>query len=127
MSVIEYLSLPSERLLWQANHLPNDDLCTENALMLKRFNRYPLVIDPSGQATDFLLTHYKSRNIIPTSFLDDTFLKHLESALRFGNALLVEDVESMDPVLNSVLNREITKVSEGEGREGQSEGEGREG
>lgn len=44
----EYLSNPDERLRWQANALPTDDLCTENAIMLKRFNRYPLIIDPSG-------------------------------------------------------------------------------
>jgi hypothetical protein len=34
---------------------PADDLCVENAIMLKRSDRYPLVIDPSGQATKFLL------------------------------------------------------------------------
>lgn len=110
LSIIEYLSNPQERLEWQSNNLPDDDLCVENAVMIKKFNRYPLIIDPSGQATDFLMTHYKERKIIRTSFLDDSFLKNLESALRFGNALLVEDVESMDPVLNSVLNREIFKT-----------------
>lgn len=31
----EYLSNPDERLRWQANALPTDDLCTENAIMLK--------------------------------------------------------------------------------------------
>lgn len=31
----EYLSNPDERLRWQANALPSDDLCTENAIMLK--------------------------------------------------------------------------------------------
>lgn len=36
----EYLSNADERLRWQANSLPADDLCTENAIMLKRFNRY---------------------------------------------------------------------------------------
>lgn len=35
----EYLSNADERLRWQANSLPADDLCTENAIMLKRFNR----------------------------------------------------------------------------------------
>jgi dynein heavy chain 1, cytosolic len=30
-------------------------------------------------------------------------------ALRFGNALLVEDVEKIDAVLNPVLNREVFK------------------
>lgn len=39
----EYLSNADERLRWQASSLPADDLCTENAIMLKRFNRYALV------------------------------------------------------------------------------------
>lgn len=110
INLIEYLSTPSERLDWQAKHLPVDELATENAIMIQRFNRYPLVIDPSGQAVTFLMKAYADRKILRTSFLDDAFLKHLESALRFGNALLVEDVENLDPILNSVLNREISKT-----------------
>lgn len=31
----EYLSNPDERLRWQANALPSDELCVENAIMLK--------------------------------------------------------------------------------------------
>ena len=48
--IIDYLSHPDERMKWRQNALPADDLSTENAIMLKRFNRYPLMIDPSGQA-----------------------------------------------------------------------------
>lgn len=106
----EYLSNPDERLRWQANALPTDDLCTENAIMLKRFNRYPLIIDPSGQATEFIMNEFKDRKITKTSFLDDSFRKNLESALRFGNPLLVQDVENYDPVLNPVLNRELRRT-----------------
>ncbi|KAK3093975.1 hypothetical protein FSP39_022394 [Pinctada imbricata] len=107
---VEYLSNADERLRWQANTLPADDLCTENAIMLKRFNRYPLIIDPSGQATAFIMNEYKDKKITKTSFLDDAFRKNLESALRFGNPLLVQDVESYDPILNPVLNREVRKT-----------------
>ncbi|XP_044735865.1 dynein heavy chain, cytoplasmic isoform X10 [Chrysoperla carnea] len=106
----EYLSNPDERLRWQANALPTDDLCTENAIMLKRFNRYPLIIDPSGQATEFILNEFKDKKITKTSFLDDSFRKNLESALRFGNPLLVQDVENYDPILNPVLNRELRRT-----------------
>ena len=106
----EFLSDPDERLGWQSKSLPTDDLCTENAIMLKRFNRYPLIIDPSGQATEFILNEYKDRKITKTSFLDDSFRKNLESALRFGNPLLVQDVENYDPILNPVLNRELRKT-----------------
>ncbi|KAJ9053275.1 dynein heavy chain [Entomophthora muscae] len=110
ISLTEYLSTADERLAWQANALPADDLCIENAIMLKRFNRYPLIIDPSGQATAFLANEYKDRKITVTSFLDDSFLKNLESALRFGNPLLIQDVENLDPILNPVLNRELRRT-----------------
>ncbi|XP_022824430.1 dynein heavy chain, cytoplasmic isoform X3 [Spodoptera litura] len=106
----EYLSNPDERLRWQANALPTDELCVENAIMLRRFNRYPLIIDPSGQATEFIMREFKERKITKTSFLDDSFRKNLESALRFGNPLLVQDVENYDPILNPVLNRELRRT-----------------
>ncbi|XP_045114160.1 dynein heavy chain, cytoplasmic-like isoform X3 [Portunus trituberculatus] len=106
----EYLSNPDERLRWQANALPADELCTENAIMLNRFNRYPLIIDPSGQATEFIMNEFKDKKITKTSFLDDSFRKNLESALRFGNPLLVQDVENYDPILNPVLNRELRRT-----------------
>lgn len=111
LALTEYLSSPDERLKWQANALPSDDLCTENAIMMKRFNRYPLIIDPSGQATKYLLNEFKDRKITRTSFLDDAFRKNLESALRFGNPLLVQDVENYDPILNPILNREVRKTA----------------
>ena len=145
----QYLSDADERLRWQANALPTDDLCTENAIMIQRFNRYPLIVDPSGQATAFIMNEYKDKKISKTrydrrehlsfgrspnqphlhdlatctcivsharacivvnsnsvyvsymwfislfSFLDDAFRKNLESALRFGNPLLVQ-VKSID-------------------------------
>eukprot|EP01129_Flabellula_baltica_P006002 TRINITY_DN2210_c0_g1_i2.p1 TRINITY_DN2210_c0_g1~~TRINITY_DN2210_c0_g1_i2.p1 ORF type:complete len:4545 (+),score=1094.61 TRINITY_DN2210_c0_g1_i2:1851-13637(+) len=110
LSLIDYLSHPDDRLTWHANDLPSDELAEENAIMLTRFNRYPLVIDPSGQATNFLMNLYADRKITKTSFLNPNFMKSLESALRFGTPLLVEDVESIDPVLNPVLNKEIHKT-----------------
>lgn len=48
------------------NQLPSDDLCRENAVMLKRFTRYPLIIDPSGQALEFLYREYREKNIVQT-------------------------------------------------------------
>ncbi|EUB63753.1 Cytoplasmic dynein 1 heavy chain [Echinococcus granulosus] len=107
---VEYLSTPDERLRWQASVLPDDELSVENAIILHRFNRYPLIIDPSGQAIEFLMEEYKAKKIAKTSFLDDAFRKTLESSLRFGTPLLVQDVESYDPILNPVLNREVRRT-----------------
>jgi dynein heavy chain 1 len=108
--VTEYLSTADERLGWQENSLPVDDLCTENAIILRRFNRYPLIIDPSGRVTEFLQKESKDRRLTVTSFLDDSFTKQLESSLRFGNSILIQDAEYLDPVLNHVLNKEYQKT-----------------
>ena len=108
--ITEYLSTADERLKWQENGLPVDDLCTENAIILKRFNRYPLIVDPSGRATEFLQNESKERRLTVTSFLDDSFIKQLESSLRFGNPILIQDAEHLDPVLNHVLNKEYQKT-----------------
>ena len=106
----EYLSTADDRLTWQHNGLPVDDLCTENAIVLKRFNRYPLIIDPSGRTTEFLQNECKDRRLTVTSFLDDSFTKQLESSLRFGNPILIQDAEHLDPILNHVLNKEYQKT-----------------
>ncbi|KAK0627667.1 dynein heavy chain, N-terminal region 1-domain-containing protein [Immersiella caudata] len=108
--VTEYLSTADERLGWQEHTLPVDDLCTENAIVLKRFNRYPLIIDPSGRVTEFLQRECKDRRLTVTSFLDDSFTKQLESSLRFGNPILIQDAEHLDPILNHVLNKEYQKT-----------------
>ena len=65
------------------------------------------------QATEFISRSLsaKHKKVQVASFLDGSFLKALESALRFGTALVLQDVEaSIDPVLYPVLNREFTKV-----------------
>ncbi|KIW34320.1 uncharacterized protein PV07_01105 [Cladophialophora immunda] len=109
-SVLGYLSSADERLQWQRHSLPADDLCMENAIMLKRFNRYPLIIDPPGRVTEFLKQEHQGRKLTVTSFLDDAFTKQLESALRFGNPILIQDAEYLDPILTHVLNKEYQKT-----------------
>ncbi|OQR92538.1 dynein heavy chain [Achlya hypogyna] len=111
LSFVEYLSAPAERLAWAAADLPSDTLCVENAIVLARFHRFPLIIDPSGQAASFMINLFNgTTKISQTSFLDASFMKVLASAIRFGTALLVHDVENIDPILNPVLNRELYKT-----------------
>ncbi|KAF2861004.1 hypothetical protein K470DRAFT_257348 [Piedraia hortae CBS 480.64] len=109
-TLTELLSNADDRQQWHDHGLPVDELCTENAIMLKRYNRYPLIIDPSGRVTQFLLNEHVERRLTVTSFLDSSFTKQLESALRFGNPILIQDAEHMDPILNHVLNKEYQRT-----------------
>ena len=110
LDMISYLSKPTDQLAWIECGLPNDSLAIQNAILLERYNRFPLVIDPSGQAMKFLVRKFSAQKLVQTSFLDASFMKTLASAIRFGTPLLVQDVESLDPVLNPVLNRELQRT-----------------
>lgn len=110
--VSEYVTTSRQRLQWQDDQLPNDDLCIENAIMLDRYDRrYPFIIDPTGRIKEFLIRqHDGKRKLSVTSFLDASFVKHLESALRFGNPILIQDAEHFDPILAEVLNKEYRRT-----------------
>mmetsp|Transcript_13031 Transcript_13031/g.26518 ORF Transcript_13031/g.26518 Transcript_13031/m.26518 type:complete len:873 (+) Transcript_13031:5057-7675(+) len=110
LSMIESLSRASDRLQWQSQGLPSDSLSLENGVILDRCVRFPLIIDPSGHAIDFMMNKYKEKKIQKTSFLDKAFMKTLAGAVRFGTTLLVENVEKLDPVLNPILNKEIQRT-----------------
>eukprot|EP00049_Salpingoeca_infusionum_P026814 m.28080 g.28080 ORF g.28080 m.28080 type:complete len:4577 (+) comp9012_c0_seq1:144-13874(+) len=110
-SMPEYLSSPDDRMRWKTNALPEDELCMQNAIMLKRTIRTPLVIDPSGQAATFIMNEYnKDNKMVVSSFLNPQQLrKDLESALRFGTKLFLNDADAdnFDAILNPVLNNEV--------------------
>ena len=65
---------------------------------------------PSDQATEFILNEYKDRKITKTSFMDSSFCKNLEFGLRFGNPLLVQDVENYGHIFS------ILSLTESSGR-----------
>jgi dynein heavy chain 1 len=102
LGLVEALSTASQRLTWQSLGLPGDHLSLENGVILEHGVRFPLVIDPSGQAISFLMNKYKDDKIQTTSFLDKAFSKTLTGAVRFGTTLLVEGVEKLDPLINPV-------------------------
>jgi dynein heavy chain 1, cytosolic len=110
LGIVESLSKASARLSWQSQGLPGDQLSMENGVILDQCVRFPLVIDPSGSAINFLLKKHNDEKIQRTSFLDKAFMKTLAGAVRFGTALLVENVEHIDPILNPLLNREIQRT-----------------
>ena len=110
LSMVEALSKASEQMQWLSQGLPSDSLSLENGVIIKHSVRFPLIIDPSGHAIKFLMNKYKNEKIQKTSFLDNAFIKTLASAIRFGTILLVENVESIDPVLNPILNKEIQRT-----------------
>ena len=51
ISLISVLADPYEIRQWNANGLPRDNVSTENAILVTRGRRWPLMIDPQEQVT----------------------------------------------------------------------------
>lgn len=89
------------------NRLPNDEFSIENAITLERSNRWPLMIDPQGQANRWVKKTYGDllKVIKPSS---QTFARTIENAIPFGTPVLVENVGvQLDPVLEPLLLKQI--------------------
>lgn len=95
---------------WNLEGLPTDPLSIQNGILVTRSSRFPLLIDPQGQAISWICNHEESR--MPpfgtTTFTNSRFRDQIEFALSEGKALIISGVEEeLDPVLNPVLEKQI--------------------
>ena len=95
---------------WVINKLPNDAFSIENAIMLFKSNRWPLMIDPQGQANKWVKKMEENSSLKVVKQSQGNFVRILENAIQFGNPVLLENVpESLDPILESILLKQIVK------------------
>lgn len=78
---------------WILEGLPNDAVSIENAIIAKKGYRYPLMIDPQGQANKWLKKNEAHNNLSIVNFNQTYYLKALETAVNCGYSVLIEEVE----------------------------------
>jgi dynein heavy chain len=100
---------PVEIREWQNNGLPTDTVSAESAIMVLKGSRWPLVIDPQGQANRWIKNTYSDRMQV-TVMSDPNLLRALENCVRNGKVLLLEDVtEHVEPSLEPILQKAVFK------------------
>ncbi|CAH6719016.1 dynein heavy chain, cytoplasmic [[Candida] jaroonii] len=85
-----------------------DELVVENKIIIGT-SKIPLIIDPSLQMISSTDTFIKTKKLVVTSFLNESFIKDLENAIRFGGSILIKDSEYYNPIMDSILRHEIQK------------------
>ena len=97
---------------WNIQGLPTDSLSTQNGILVTKSTRFPLLIDPQGQALSWIRN--REANRVPSwngqhLILSDPKLKDkLELCMSDGKSLIVIGVEDeIDPMLDPVLGKQI--------------------
>lgn len=83
----------------------NDNINIENFALLE-WCQNPVIIDPNGVIVE-ILSKASSKLVTVTSFLSDGLFNQLENTLRFGGVIIIQDCEYYDPLLDTVLRKEI--------------------
>ncbi|KAM3174254.1 hypothetical protein ACTXT7_010920 [Hymenolepis weldensis] len=92
---------------WHIFGLPKDSLSIENAVIAQFSGRWPLFIDPQGQANRWIKSLESDEGLEIIKMSEKDFLRTLENAIRFGRPVLMENVgEELDPVLDPIILRQ---------------------
>ena len=107
-SLIHSLADPVTVRQWQLNSLPADEFSIENGVLTTVGRRWPLMIDPQGQANRWIRSWFADLNLQIIKLTERDYLRTLENGVRYGAPVLLENVgELLDPSLEPILLKQI--------------------
>jgi dynein heavy chain len=105
-----FLARPTDVRFWNIQGLPSDDFSTENGVIVTRGRRWPLMIDPQGQASKWIKNMERERKLKVIDMQQSDYMRTLENAIQFGTPVLLQNVgESLDPSLAPILSKAFVK------------------
>ncbi|XP_069555029.1 dynein axonemal heavy chain 7 [Brachyistius frenatus] len=110
MSLMNSLGDPVKIRAWTIAGLPSDSFSIENGIIISNARRWPLMIDPQGQANKWVKNMEKANSLHIIKLSDADFVRTLENCIQFGTPVLLENVgEELDPILEPLLLRQTFK------------------
>ncbi|XP_053327633.1 dynein axonemal heavy chain 3 [Spea bombifrons] len=95
---------------WQIAGLPVDSFSIDNGIIVSNSRRWPLMIDPQGQANKWVKNMEKANKLFVIKLSDSSYTRTLENAIQFGNPVLLENIgEEIDAVLEPLLLKQTFK------------------
>ncbi len=95
---------------WNIFGLPKDSFSIDNAVIVYNSKRWPLMIDPQGQANRWIKNSEKENKLNIIKLTDSDMMRNLENSIQFGFPILLENVgEELDPSLEPLLLRQTYK------------------
>jgi dynein heavy chain len=95
---------------WNLFGLPTDFFSIDNAIIINHSQRWPLMIDPQGQANKWIKNLEKSANVHVIKLSQSDYMRILETAIQFGQPVLLENIgEELDAALEPLLLKQTFK------------------
>ncbi|MEE6501786.1 hypothetical protein FKM82_004321 [Ascaphus truei] len=109
-SLSKTLGDPIKIRAWNIAGLPTDSFSIDNAVIVSNSRRWPLMIDPQGQANKWIKNSEKENQLSVIKLTDADYMRTLENCIQFGTPLLLENVgEELDPSLEPLLLKQTFK------------------
>ncbi|XP_021171969.2 dynein heavy chain 12, axonemal [Fundulus heteroclitus] len=109
-SLSKTLGDPIKIRAWNIAGLPSDSFSIDNGVIVSNSRRWPLMIDPQGQANRWVKNSEKDNNLSVIKLTDGDYIRTLENCIQFGTPLLLENVgEELDPSLEPLLLKQTFK------------------
>ncbi|KAK3252700.1 hypothetical protein CYMTET_38016 [Cymbomonas tetramitiformis] len=109
-SLVSMLQDPVKVRAWHIAGLPSDNVSTENGIIVAKSRRWPIMIDPQGQANQWVRNMEQESGLEIIRLADPEYLRTLETGIRFGRAVLLEDLgEGLDTTLDPLLLKQLVK------------------
>ncbi|KAI9224417.1 dynein heavy chain and region D6 of dynein motor-domain-containing protein [Blastocladiella britannica] len=101
---------PIQIRAWTIAGLPNDSFSIDNGIVMSKTRRWPLFIDPQGQANRWIKNKEKNNRLSVIKLSDSDYVRTLENAIQFGTPVLLENInEELDSVLEPLLTKQLFK------------------
>ncbi|XP_067216276.1 dynein axonemal heavy chain 7 [Linepithema humile] len=95
---------------WNIFGLPSDLFSIDNAIIVTSSRRWPLMIDPQGQANKWVKNMEKAANLNIIRLTQPDYMRILENAVQFGQPVLLENIgEELDAALEPLLMKQTFK------------------
>ncbi|XP_060934159.1 dynein axonemal heavy chain 12-like [Limanda limanda] len=109
-SLSKTLGDPIKIRAWNIAGLPSDSFSIDNGVIVSTSRRWPLMIDPQGQANRWVKNSEKDNDLSVIKLTDDDYMRTLENCIQFGTPALLENVgEELDPSLEPLLLKQTFK------------------
>lgn len=103
----KFLCTESDLLTWKGEGLPSDELSIENSIVIVDSLDSVLLIDPSNRASSWLKNHMSKQKLEVVNHQDSNFTTQLELAVRFGKTLIIQEMDTIEPILYPIMRKEL--------------------